>query len=117
MSGHHKWAILRDQMRRDPVRAAKLDRMKSAMDDAVRLSTLREARQMTQHQVAQALGSSQANVSKLERRDDVYLSTLSDYVEALGGSLELRAVFPDEVITIDVAVAKEPSRERASSGR
>ena len=58
---------------------------------------------MTQVQVAQTLGSSQANISKIERRDDLYLSTLSEYVEALGGRLELRAVFPDEVIMIDVA--------------
>lgn len=48
MSGHHKWAILRNQMRQDPDRAARLDRMKTAMDDAVRLGALREARKMTQ---------------------------------------------------------------------
>ncbi len=109
MSGHHKWSILGDQLRADPVRAAEMDRIKMAMDDAMRLGELRESRKMTQAQVAAALGSSQANVSKLERRDDVYLSTLSSYVEALGGQLELRAVFPDEAITIDVAATREPA--------
>ena len=109
MSGHHKWSTLQDQVRADPVRAAEMDRIKIAMDDAMRLGQLREARKMTQAQVAEALGSSQANVSKLERRDDVYLSTLSGYVEALGGRLELRAVFPDEAISIDVAAAREPA--------
>jgi len=84
--------------------------MRRATEDAVRLGQLREARKMTQVQVAQVLRSSQANVSKLERRDDLYLSTLSEYVEALGGRLELRAVFPDDMILIDVV----PTREMAS---
>jgi hypothetical protein len=39
-------------------------------------------------------------VSELERRDDVYLSTLREYVEALGGSLEIDVVFPDERIPL-----------------
>ncbi|MBI4261223.1 MAG: XRE family transcriptional regulator [Actinobacteria bacterium] len=46
--------------------------------------------------LAGALGVSQANVSRVEREGDVYLSTLRNYVSALGGKLELRAVFPDE---------------------
>jgi transcriptional regulator with XRE-family HTH domain len=87
--------------------------MRWATEDAVRLGQLREARRMTQAQVAQALSSSQPNVSKLERREDLYLSTLSEYVEALGGRLEIRAVFPDEVITIDVARASEPASTRS----
>ena len=97
MSGHHKWAILRDRLLSDPVRNARYEPMRRATEDAVKLGQLREAREMTQAQLAEALGSSQANVSKIERRDDLYLSTLSEYVEALGGRLELRAVFPDEV--------------------
>lgn len=39
-------------------------------------------------------------MSKLERREDLYLSTLRGYVEALGGKLELAAVFPDGRIAI-----------------
>jgi hypothetical protein len=46
--------------------------------------------------VAGRLGVSQGNVSELERREDLYLSTLREYVEALGGTLELTAVFDDE---------------------
>src|SRR5581483_11364953 len=103
MSGHQKWATIRDGLRADPACNERYEPMRQATEDAVRLGRLREACNMTQVQVAQALGSSQANVSKLERRGDLYLSTLSEYVEALGGRLELRAVFPDEVITIEVA--------------
>jgi hypothetical protein len=37
----------------------------------------------------------QAAVSQLEQRTDVYLSTLENFVEAMGGRLEIYAVFPD----------------------
>jgi hypothetical protein len=42
----------------------------------------------------------QSNVSRLERQDDLYLSTLQGYVEALGGQLEVSAVFPEERIAL-----------------
>lgn len=116
MSGHRKWTTIRKELRKelraDPARNEGYEPMHRATEDAVRLGKLREARSMTQVQVAQALGSSQANVSKLERRDDVYLSTLSEYVEALGGRLELRAVFPDQVIAIEVAASGELATTR-----
>ena len=112
MSGHAKWSTLRDQLRSDPERRRRLELMDKAADDAVRLGKLREARHVTQVQLAAQLGTSQANVSHLERRDDLYLSTLSGYVEALGGRLELRAVFPDDVIAIDIGLAKEPAAAR-----
>lgn len=42
----------------------------------------------------------QANLSRIEHQDDLYLSTLRGYVEALGGRLELRAVFPDQTVDL-----------------
>jgi len=59
------------------------------------LDEIRKARQMTQAKLADALGVNQGEVSKIEHRTDIYLSTLAGYVEALGGKLEIRAVFPD----------------------
>ncbi len=112
MSGHRKWSTLRDQLRADPVKNEQYEPMRRATADAVRLGKLREARRKTQVQLAEAIGTTQANVSRLENRDDLYLSTLTEYVEALGGHLELRAVFPDEVVLIDVAAAKEPAAAR-----
>jgi Fe-S cluster biogenesis protein NfuA len=44
----------------------------------------------------------QGNISKLEQRTDMYLSTLRSYVEAMGGALEIRAVFPDGDVKIDL---------------
>src|SRR5713226_493037 len=112
MSGHHKRSTLRDQLRADPVRNERYESIRRATADAVRLGKLREARQKTQVQVAGSVGTTQANISRLESRDDLYLSTLQEYVAALGGQLELRAIFPDEVVLIDVRAKKEV-RQRA----
>ena len=55
---------------------------------------------MTQARLAETLGVKQGEVSKIEHRTDVYLSTLAGYIEALGGKLEIRAVFPDREMRI-----------------
>lgn len=60
------------------------------------LQQLRKAREQSQHELAQRLGVKQAEISRLERRTDMYLSTLRSYVEAMGGSLEITARFPDQ---------------------
>ena len=71
-----------------------------AMLVELELAELRRARDRTQVDVAQAMNKEQASVSKLERRDDMYLSTLQAYVQALGGELKLIASFPDADIQI-----------------
>ena len=65
------------------------------------LDALRDARQLTQVQMAQLLKVSQGAVSKVERRTDMFISTLRNYVRAIGGDLEIRAVFPDGDVLID----------------
>ena len=57
------------------------------------LSTLRKALEISQVELAERLESEQPHISKLERQHDMYISTLRNYVEALGGELELRAKF------------------------
>lgn len=59
------------------------------------LRDLRRARDQTQARVAETLGINQENVSRLEQRSDLLISTLSGYVEAMGGKLNLVAEFPD----------------------
>ena len=59
------------------------------------LRELRKARERSQVKLGKELGINQAAVSKLERRTDMYLSTLRGLVEAMGGSLEIVACFPD----------------------
>ncbi len=73
------------------------------------LDALRDARQLTQVQMAQLLKISQGAVSKVERRTDMFVSTLRNYVRAIGGDLEIRAVFPEGDVLIDQFGTLEPS--------
>ena len=57
---------------------------------------------MTQTRLAELLEMDQGNLSQLEQRTDMYLSTLRSYVEAMGGALEIRAVFPEGDVEIDL---------------
>ena len=59
------------------------------------LGKLRAARELTQENLAKVLHVNQSEISKIERRADMYVSTLASYVHAMGGTLEIRAVFPD----------------------
>ena len=59
------------------------------------LQQLRKQRKFTQQDLAQLLNIEQENVSRLERRNNLHLSTLKDYIQALGGTLHLIAEFPD----------------------
>lgn len=59
------------------------------------LRQIRRAREYSQVTLAEILGMNQGDLSKFERRTDAYLSTIRRYIEALGGTLELVATFPD----------------------
>jgi transcriptional regulator with XRE-family HTH domain len=65
------------------------------------LDALRDKRRLTQVQMANLLKISQGAVSKVERRTDMFVSTLRNYVRAIGGDLEIRAVFPEGEVLID----------------
>jgi DNA-binding XRE family transcriptional regulator len=65
------------------------------------LDELREARAMTQMHLAKILGVNQAAVSKMERRADMYVSTLQDFVRAMGGELKIIARFPEGTVEIN----------------
>lgn len=77
------------------------------------LHELRQAREKTQQEMAAALGTTQANISQLEKRADMYLSTLRRYIEALGGELEITARFPSgELRLLGFSDAPEPMAEK-----
>lgn len=61
----------------------------------IKLQQLREAREVSQEEVAKTMGISQAALSRLEHRPNITVGTLQRYIEALGGQLEVRAVFED----------------------
>jgi transcriptional regulator with XRE-family HTH domain len=80
-----------------PARRKKIERRAEALiAEEMTRRELRRAREQTQVQVAKILGISQDSVSRLEQRTDVLLSTLQNYVAALGGRLVLVAKFPDQ---------------------
>jgi len=59
------------------------------------LEELRCAKQATQSDMAELLAVPQSSISRIEQRTDMYLSTLRNYVHAMGGVLQIQAVFPD----------------------
>lgn len=65
------------------------------MAEEMTLRELRKAQKLTQERIAETLGIGQDQVSRLEQRSDLLLSTLRSYVEAMGGSLTIVAKFPD----------------------
>ena len=93
-----KFQNLRNKMSRE--RLEKIDAMTKNMLAEMPMHELRRARQLSQEQLANVLDIKQGSVSKLERRTDLYISTLRRYVEAMGGELTLRARFPEGEVTI-----------------
>ncbi len=93
---------LSDPILKDPVRRARIETMQRAIEDAIALTEARENQGLTQQQLAEKLGVSQANISRIEHEEDLYLSTLRAYVEALGGELQVKAVFEDQEIYLGV---------------
>jgi DNA-binding XRE family transcriptional regulator len=83
----------------------RLERYRRLVEAEIRLGTLdlgalRRRRRVSQAVVADALDVSQPNISRIEQQDDIRLSTLGHYVAALGGRLEVRAVFDDESVEL-----------------
>jgi hypothetical protein len=82
--------------RLSPARQARINlRAAQLIAEEVGLGELRRAKRITQEQVARKIGGRQVYISRFEKRSDVKLSKLREYVEALGGDLELLVTFPD----------------------
>ena len=91
--------VLREKM--SPAAQARAAAKADQMIRDMALDELRAARELTQTQLAKLMGVEQAAVSKMERRTDMYISTLQTAIKAMGGDLEIRAVFPNGTIRID----------------
>src|SRR5437016_14609267 len=78
------------------------------------LRQLRQACKLTQQKVAKSLRIGQEGVSKIEKRADLLISTLRDYVEAMGGHLSLVVEFPDRGPVILSGIAEVASFSRAN---
>ena len=88
------------QARMTPQARARSQAKAKRMLAKMALQELREARQTTQVKLAKALNVNQSAVSKLERRTDMYVSTLRSYVEAMGGKLDIIARFAEGSVKI-----------------
>ena len=83
-----------------PERRARVDAKKVELRAAMALHELRKARAMTQKAIGEALNVNQPVVAKLERRTDMYVSSLRAYIEAMGGRLSIVAQFPQGDVAI-----------------
>jgi transcriptional regulator with XRE-family HTH domain len=79
-----------------PEQRAKVDELaRKLIAEEKTLREIRKARDYSQATLAELLGMNQGDLSKFERRTDAYLSTIKRYIEAMGGTLELIATFPE----------------------
>lgn len=121
MSGHRNFKELQKELEQRPDYAEKAAaaRERHALEDATyeqTLAQLRRALDLTQTQLAETLELTQSEVSRIERRPDLFLSTLRRYLEAMGGDLELVGVFNDRRVTITLGELAEARAEAASLG-
>jgi DNA-binding transcriptional regulator YiaG len=101
-----KFKDLAEPIKADPARAARIARHRAdAIEEIVdyTLGELRRARKITQDELARLMATTQPNVSRIEKGGEMELSTLRTFVEALGGRLEVTAVFEDERFPVTVA--------------
>ncbi len=86
------------------------------------LQELRQARGLSQKMLADLLKVQQPAIAKLEKRTDIYISTLRSHIEAMGGELEIIAKFPDGAVKItnfaslDTSTALQPEPPLPSLG-
>jgi hypothetical protein len=93
MAGQNKnWREIREQR---PLNEARVAMYRRLMDAEDRLDAVRRRREVSETAFGDALEASEENVEP-----DLYLATVARYVAELGGHLEVRAVFPEETITL-----------------
>lgn len=93
-----KFAELRSRL--SPDAQASAAAMAREMLTEMPLNELRQARGLSQKMLAEILNVQQPSIAKIEKRTDMYLSTLRSHIEAMGGQLEVIARFPDGSVKI-----------------
>lgn len=97
-----------------PERQERIRRHTEELMAELPLQELRQARSLSQEELAEVLGLNQATISKLERRTDMYLSSLRRFVEAMGGELEISATFPEGRVRIQLLQEIEDKKSSAA---
>ena len=80
------------------------------MVEQMPLRKLRAARELTQENLANVLHVKQSEISKIERRTDMYVSTLASYIKAMGGQLEVGLHFPTALWLESISLRNQPSK-------
>lgn len=93
-----KFSELRDKMTAQS-RAAAASKAQRMLDE-MPLNELRQARGLSQKVLAEILHVQQPAIAKMEKRADMYLSTLRSHIEAMGGELDIIAKFPEGSVRI-----------------
>ena len=94
-----KWRNVR--RKHSPEVEAEIARGVKAAAGVMTLYQLREARSLTQVNLAKVLNVNQGAVSRMEKRADMYVSTLRNFIQAMGGQLQVKAIFPEGEVEID----------------
>ena len=110
-----KFSTLRARM--TPKAQAQSEAMTAKLLQEMPLQALRQALDLTQRQVAEALKIEQAAVSKMEKQTDMYLSTLRRFITAMGGQLEIVARFPEGAVRITQFGNADEDTPRARGSR
>ena len=98
MSGRHPWSEIARKF--SPEQRREIDAIKRELLAELPLHELRQARALTQRELAESLNVNQPAVAKLEQRADIYVSSLRNYIEAAGGQLKIIAEFPEGDVAI-----------------
>lgn len=98
MSGRNSFKKLTKGI--SPERRARIEARKVKLREEMELHELRKAVGASQEELATTLGVNQPAIAKLERRRDIRISSLRHLVEAMGGSLEITARFPQGSVKI-----------------
>lgn len=101
-----KFSELASDVRRKPGAPTRLAKLRAETAEELRLFELRHSEAVSQAELAGRLDVTQGAISKLEHSEDVRVSTLRQYLEALGARLELVAVFDDEGRRVPVHLGK-----------
>ena len=113
MSGHQSFSELTKDF--SPERKRRVEAIKSELLAEMALHELRQARSLSQKDLAKRLEVNQPAIAKLERRADIYVSSLRSYIEAAGGRLKIVAEFPDgEVAISNFSSVGEPEEPEVS---
>ena len=98
MSGHKNFSQLRSGL--SPDSQTRAEQKTAVLRAEMPLHDIREAMRLTQVQLGESLGVEQPAIAKMEKRTDMYVSTVRRFIEAMGGELHITATFPQGSVEI-----------------